>query len=102
MARARTLLERGTAVWATGDVWQTQTLVHEAYPAIAEGNRAHDISRSWLYLGLISMSLDKLDGADVDESPQTRQRVRDFARTRLSTLAGDALLAEILAAESDY
>ena len=45
-------------------VWQTQTLVHEAYPAIAEGYRAHDVSRSWLYLGLIAMSLDKLDDAD--------------------------------------
>jgi hypothetical protein len=64
LARARTQLERGTAAWATGDTWQTQTLVHEAYPAIAEGYRAHDVSRSWLYLGLISMSLDKLDDAD--------------------------------------
>ncbi len=64
LAKARTQLERGTASWASGDVWQTQTLVHEAYPAIAEGNRAHDVSRSWLYLGLIAMSLDKLDDAD--------------------------------------
>jgi hypothetical protein len=64
LAKARTQLERGTAVWASGDVWQTQTLVHEAYPAIAEGYRAHDVSRSWLYLGLIAMSLDKLDDAD--------------------------------------
>lgn len=64
MARARTQLERGTAAWASGDVWQTQTLVHEAYPAIAEGYRAHDVSRSWLYLGLIAMSLHKLDDAD--------------------------------------
>ncbi len=41
-------------------------------------------------------------GVDVDESPETRQRVRDFARARLATPAGDAYLAEILAAESDY
>ncbi len=41
-------------------------------------------------------------GATVEESPQTRQRVRDFARARLATPAGDAFLAEILAAESDY
>jgi hypothetical protein len=41
-------------------------------------------------------------GADVDESPQTRARVRDFARARLSAPASDAFLAEILAAESDY
>jgi hypothetical protein len=64
LARARTQLERGTAAWASGDVWQTQTLVHAAYPAIAEGNRAHDVSRSWLYLGLIAMSLGELDDAD--------------------------------------
>ncbi|HKV20710.1 MAG TPA: hypothetical protein VJR50_16865 [Mycobacterium sp.] len=64
LARARTQLERGTSAWASGDVWQTQTLVHEAYPAIAEGYRAHDVSRSWLYLGLIAMSLDKLDDAE--------------------------------------
>jgi tetratricopeptide (TPR) repeat protein len=64
LAKARTQLERGTAAWAAGNVWETQTLVHEAYPAIAEGYRAHDVSRSWLYLGLIAMALDKLDDAD--------------------------------------
>ena len=41
-------------------------------------------------------------GADVEESPQTRQRIREFARARLSAPAGDAFLAEVLAAESDY
>jgi hypothetical protein len=41
-------------------------------------------------------------GADVDESMQTRERVRAFARSRLSRLANDAFLAEVLAAESDY
>jgi len=41
-------------------------------------------------------------GADVEESPQTRERIRDFARARLNRLAGDAYLAEVLAAESDY
>lgn len=41
-------------------------------------------------------------GADVDESVQTRDRVRAFARSRLSRPAADAFLAEILAAESDY
>lgn len=41
-------------------------------------------------------------GADVDESPLTRQRVRDFARARLAAPASDAFLAEIVAAESDY
>jgi hypothetical protein len=41
-------------------------------------------------------------GADVEESPETRLRVREFARARLAAPAGDAFLAEILAAESDY
>lgn len=64
LARARTQLERGTVAWASGNVGQTQTLVHEAYPAIAVGYRAHDVSRSWLYFGLIAMSINKLDDAD--------------------------------------
>lgn len=41
-------------------------------------------------------------GADTEESPQTRRRVREFARARLGAPGGDAFLAEILAAESDY
>ena len=41
-------------------------------------------------------------GIDVDESAPTRSRVRDVARARLAAPAGDAFLAEILAAESDY
>jgi hypothetical protein len=36
------------------------------------------------------------------ESRQTRERIRDFAQTRLRGPAGDAFLAEVLAAESDY
>jgi hypothetical protein len=64
LATARTQLERGTAAWAVGDRALTQDLVHAAYPAIAKGNRAHDVSRSWLYLGLISISVGELDDAD--------------------------------------
>jgi hypothetical protein len=44
-------------------------------------------------------------GADLKEaleSPDIRQRIRDFARARLRGPAGDAFLAEVLAAESDY
>lgn len=40
-------------------------------------------------------------GADVDESRQTRERIREFARARLRA-PSDAFLAEVLAAESDY
>jgi hypothetical protein len=38
----------------------------------------------------------------VTESPQTRERVRRFARARLDQPPDDAFLAEILAAESSY
>ncbi len=44
-------------------------------------------------------------GADLKESVESldiRQRIRDFARARLRGPAGDAFLAEVLAAESDY
>ncbi|MGC7299717.1 hypothetical protein RA988_24760, partial [Mycobacteroides abscessus subsp. massiliense] len=43
---------------------ETQTLVHQAYPAIAEHVRAHDVSRSWLYFGLIRFRVGALDEAD--------------------------------------
>jgi hypothetical protein len=41
-------------------------------------------------------------GAEVSESPEIRDRIRRFVRDRLDGPAGDAFLAEILAAESDY
>lgn len=41
-------------------------------------------------------------GVAVEESARTRDRVREFARARLASPGGDAFLAEILAAESDY
>jgi hypothetical protein len=64
LATARTQLERATAAWAANDRAQAQRLVHEAYPAIAEHARAHDVSRCWLYFGLISISVGALDDAD--------------------------------------
>ena len=41
-------------------------------------------------------------GVDVAEEAPARDRVRQFARQRLSRPHPDAYLAEILAAESDY
>ncbi|MCT7659955.1 hypothetical protein [Mycobacterium deserti] len=64
LATSRTQLERATAAWTAGDRPQAQTLVHEAYPAIAEHARAHDVSRCWLYFGLIAISVGALDDAD--------------------------------------
>jgi hypothetical protein len=64
LAAARTELERATAAWAAGNRAHAQELVHGAYPVIAEHARAHDVSRSWLYFGLISISVGALDDAD--------------------------------------
>jgi hypothetical protein len=64
LATARTELERATAAWSAGDRARAQDLVHGAYPVIAENARAHDVSRSWLYFGLISISVGALDDAD--------------------------------------
>jgi hypothetical protein len=41
-------------------------------------------------------------GVRVDETRQTRERVRRFARSRLRDPASDAFLAELVAAEADY
>ncbi len=64
LATARTQLERATAAWAAGNRPLAQDLVHAAYPAIAEHARAHDVSRCWLYFGLLSISIGALDDAD--------------------------------------
>ncbi|MUM19722.1 hypothetical protein FZI91_05325 [Mycobacterium sp. CBMA271] len=64
LAGARAQLERAAARWADGDIAETQRLVHQAYPAIAEHIRAHDVSRSWLYFGLIRLRMGALDEAD--------------------------------------
>ncbi|HEY6647582.1 MAG TPA: hypothetical protein VI217_10870 [Mycobacterium sp.] len=64
LATARTQFERATARWSEGDRAECQRLAHEAYPAIAEGYRAHDVSRCWLYFGLLSLSIEALDDAD--------------------------------------
>lgn len=64
LATARTQLERATAAWAAGNRPLAQDLVHEAYPAIAEHARAHDVSRCWLYFGLLSISVGAYDDAD--------------------------------------
>jgi tetratricopeptide (TPR) repeat protein len=64
LPRARTQLERAAACWSAGEYAETQDLVTEAYPVIAEHARAHDVSRSWLYFGLIRLGLGRLQEAD--------------------------------------
>ncbi len=64
LAIARTRLERATASWAMGDQLNTEQLVREAYPVIAEYLRANDVSRCWLYFGLYRMAAGGLQVAD--------------------------------------
>ncbi|MGH3584201.1 MAG: hypothetical protein ACRDUB_21620, partial [Mycobacterium sp.] len=64
LSRARAQLERAATCWAAAEYAETQDLVTEAYPVIAEHARAHDVSRSWLYFGLIRMGIGKLQEAD--------------------------------------
>lgn len=64
LATARAQLERAAASWSGAQYAETQDLVTEAYPVIAEHARAHDVSRSWLYFGLIRLGLGRLREAD--------------------------------------
>ncbi|MED5815984.1 hypothetical protein VST63_26810 [Mycolicibacterium sp. 050232] len=64
LAAARSQLERAAANWSAANYSETQDLVTEAYPVIAEHARAHDVSRSWLYFGLIRVGLGRLREAD--------------------------------------
>ncbi|GFG48992.1 hypothetical protein CQY20_27595 [Mycolicibacterium agri] len=79
LAKARTQLERGAAASTRADWRETQTLVHEAYPAIVEGYRAHDVARSWLYLGLIAIAVGELGDAD-ERLRHAEQHWRDVER----------------------
>lgn len=64
LASARAQLEQAAACWSGGAYAETQDLVTEAYPVIAEHARAHDVSRSWLYFGLIRLGIGRLREAD--------------------------------------
>jgi hypothetical protein len=64
LATARTQLERATASWMARDPAGTDRLLYEAYPAISQHARAHDVSRCWLYFGLTRMSVGALEAAD--------------------------------------
>ena len=70
-----------------------------AVPLVGEDNRPATAHQAWD----ADWSATALTvGADVEEGPEVRDRVRQFARQRLSRPLPDAYLAEILAAESDY
>ena len=61
---ARAQLERAAGLWADGDYPGTEELVRQAYPAIAEHIRAHEVSRCWMYFGLTRLSAGGLQVAD--------------------------------------
>lgn len=50
----------------------------------------------------VAVGHERFDTGDSHEAAALRQRVRDFARARLTHRGPDAFLAEIVAAESDY
>ena len=70
-----------------------------AFPVVDSEQRPVSESAAW---GHDWRTTTLAIGADAGESAQTRDRIRDFARSRLASPAADAYLAEILAAESDY
>jgi hypothetical protein len=70
-----------------------------AFPVVDSDQQSISESAAW---GHDWRATELIIGADGGESVQVRERIRDFARSRLASPADDAFLAEILAAESDY
>ncbi len=64
LATARTKLERATSFWLERNPVETERLLREAYPPIAESWRAHDVSRCMLYFGLTRLGAGGLKEAD--------------------------------------
>ena len=68
-------------------------------PLVGDDNRPATVHEAWdTEWSATALTV----GAEVEEGPEVRDRVRRFARQRLSGPQPDAYLAEILAAESDY
>lgn len=64
LATAGAQLERAAARWAANDHAGTEELVGQAYPVIARHDRANDVARCWLYLGLTRLGSGALEAAD--------------------------------------
>jgi tetratricopeptide (TPR) repeat protein len=64
LATARAQLERAAARWAANDHAGTEELVGRAHPVIARHDRAHDVARCWLYMGLTRLGAGALEAAD--------------------------------------
>ncbi|MET0899439.1 MAG: hypothetical protein ABWY45_16145 [Mycobacterium sp.] len=64
LAAARTRLECAAAAVSVGDHESAELLLNDAYPVIARAARAHDVSRCWLYFGLLRLAVGGLDEAE--------------------------------------
>lgn len=64
LAEAGAQLERAAARWVANDHAGTEELVGRAYPVIARHDRAHDVARCWLYMGLTRLGAGALEAAD--------------------------------------
>jgi hypothetical protein len=73
-----------------------------AFPIVDQEQRPVAESAAWDHDWRSTAVTIGADRNELVESPQMRERVRDFARTRLHRQAPDTFLAEVLAAESDY
>ena len=73
-----------------------------AFPIVDQEQRPVAESAAWDHDWRSTAVTIGADRNELVESPQMRERIRDFARTRLHGQAPDTFLAEVLAAESDY
>ena len=73
-----------------------------AFPIVDQEQRPVAESAAWDHDWRSTAVTIGADRNELMESPQTRERIRDFARARLHGQAPDTFLAEVLAAESDY
>jgi hypothetical protein len=64
LATARAQLERAAARWAANDHAGTEAFVGQAYPVITRYDRADDVARCWLYMGLTRLGAGALEAAD--------------------------------------
>jgi hypothetical protein len=71
-------------------------------PLVDAGHRPMEESAAWAHDWPTTAVTIGADLEESAESPQTRERIRRFARARLDRPASDAFLAEILAAELQY
>jgi hypothetical protein len=75
---------------------------HATLPLVDGQGRPVPESAAWDHDWSATSVIVGAQVSDAAETRETRERVRRWARERLDRPPGDAFLAEILAAESDY